>query len=117
MQIIQYWLLLHHRDKRLKPITRLIQENQYLCRITVLSLHIPDSEFDQKIQLNESKRLELLLSFAALALQRGEERSQRMTKGHNSFNQISNLYQRYFKISKSEFTVFTCTCPGHVFLL
>lgn len=51
-----------------------------------MSLHIPDSEFGKKI--NESKRLEILLSFAVLTLQRGEERTERMTKGQNSFNQI-----------------------------
>lgn len=56
-----------------------------------MSLHIPDSEFDLKIRLNESKILEILLSFAVLTLQRGEARTQRIAKGQNSFNQISNL--------------------------
>lgn len=56
-----------------------------------MSLHIPDSEFDQKIRLNESKRLEVLLSFAVLTLQRGEERTQRTIKGQNSFKQIVDL--------------------------
>lgn len=53
-----------------------------------MSLHIPDPEFGKKIRLNESKRLEILLSFAVLTLQRGEERTERMTKGQNSFNQV-----------------------------
>lgn len=56
-----------------------------------MSLHIPESEFDKKIRLNASKRLEILLSFAVLTLQRGEKRTQRMAKGQNSFNQISNM--------------------------
>lgn len=76
-----------------------------------MSLHIPDSEFNQKIRLNESKRLEILLSFAALPLQRGEERTQRMIKGQNSFNQISNLQQMFvfqdFKVRIHKFHMHT----------
>lgn len=74
-----------------------------------MSLHIPDSDF---IWLNESKRVEILLSFAVLTLQRGEnsENDKGTKQLQPDFKSVAKLFQD-FKVRIHSFhmhTPWTC---------